>query len=136
MPKGVVATMDTVGFIQEPGIKIDRAIAYWFANRIDQCIILRNVKSYQYVVAKHQDDKKGEERFLEDIQKNLREYLLQIFDAVSVNAWAKREQEGDKMFSLILSGIVEQDGKKYDLAHAVSVNGETYKLIDIGRGLR
>lgn len=136
MAKGVVATMDTVGFIREPVIKIDRAIAYWFANRVDQCIVLRNIHSYQYVVAKHQDDKRSEEKFLEEIQNNLREYLLQIFDAVSVTARSKRENEGDKMFTLILSGVVSQDGKKYDLAHAVSVNGETYKLIDVGRGLR
>jgi hypothetical protein len=57
MAKGVVATMDTVGFITEPTVKIDRAIAYWFANRLDQCIVLRGIHSYQYVMAKHQNNK-------------------------------------------------------------------------------
>lgn len=69
MAKGVVATMDTVGFITEPTVKIDRAIAYWFANRLDQCIVLRGIHSYQYVMAKHQDDKGTDERFLEEIKK-------------------------------------------------------------------
>lgn len=135
MPKGVVATMDTMGFITEPAIKIDRAIAYWFANRIDQCIILRDIHSYQYVMANHQGDKRSEEKFLEEIKQNLTEYLLQIFDGVSVDANSHRENEGDKMFTLLLSGIVNQDGKNYDLARSVLVNGETYKLVDEGRAI-
>lgn len=135
MPKGVVATMDTMGFITEPAIKIDRAIAYWFANRIDQCIVLRDIHSYQYVMAKHQGDKRNEEKFLEEIKQNLTEYLLQIFDGVSVEAHSKRENEGDKMFTLLLSGLVNQDGKNYDLARSVLVNGETYKLVDEGRAI-
>lgn len=135
MAKGVVATMDTVGFITEPTVKIDRAIAYWFANRLDQCIVLRGTHSYQYVMAKHQDDKGSEERFLEEIKKNLTEYLLQIFDSVSVEAKSYRKNEGDKMFTLILSGVVVQDDKKYDLARSVLINGETYRLVDEGRAL-
>lgn len=135
MPKGVVATMDTMGFITEPAIKIDRAIAYWFANRIDQCIILRNIHSYQYVMAKHQGDKRSEERFLEEIKKNLTEYLLQIFDSASVDARSVRANEGDKMYTLVLSGIVAQDGKTYDVARSVLVNGETYKIVDEGRAI-
>lgn len=135
MPKGVVGSMDTLGFIQEPTVKIDRAITYWFANRIDQCIIIRNVHSYQYVVAKHQNDKGGDELFLADIKQNLTEYMLQIFDSVSINAWAKRAKEEDKMFTLMLSGIVTQDGKQYDIAHSVYIEGGSYKLIDKAREL-
>lgn len=135
MPKGVVASMDTVGFIQEPTVKIDRAIAYWFANRIDQCIVLRDVHSYQYVVANHQDDKKGEALFIADIKQNLNEYMLQIFDSASIDAWANRANEGDKMFTLVLSGVVGQDGKTYDIARSVYVEGGSYKLIDTAREL-
>lgn len=134
MAKGVVGTMDTVGFISEPTIKIDRCIAYWFANRIDQCLIIRTVASYQYVVAKHQGDKRSEDRFLQDIENNLREYLLQNFDKVSVKAWAQRKEPEDKMFTLVLSGEAIQDGKSYDISRSVLINGSTYKVIDIGRG--
>lgn len=135
MPKGVVATMDTVGFIQEPTVKIDRAIQYYFANRVDQCIILRGIHSYQYIVAKHQDDKDSEEKFLEDIKRNLTEYMLSIFDSASVAARALRKEEGDKMFTLAISGQVSQDGKIYDIAHAVYVEGQSYKIIDQARAL-
>lgn len=136
MPKGVVGTMDTVGFLTEPTVKADRAITYWFANRIDQCIILREIYSYQYVVAKHQDDKGSDEKFLEDVQNNLKGHLLEIFDDVSVSARAIREKEGDKMFTLAISAVVFEDGKQYDVAQAVYVNGKNYEIIDKGRGLR
>jgi hypothetical protein len=135
MPKGVVGTMDTVGWIQEPAVKIDRAIAYWFANRIDQCIILRDIHSYQYVVAKHQDDKNSEAPFLAEIKQNLNEYMLQIFDTASIDAYAQRDNPEDKMFTLVLSGVVGQDGKEYDLARSVYVEGGSYKLIDTAREL-
>lgn len=136
MPKGVVATMDTVGYLTEPTVKADRAIAYWFANRVDQCLILRNIHSYQYIVAKHQDDKGSEERFLADVQNNLKGYLLQIFDGADVKARAIRQQEGDKMFTLALSCQYIEDGKSYDLATSVYINGNTFEIIDQGRGLR
>ncbi|UQT02606.1 hypothetical protein SUREIYA_00070 [Serratia phage vB_SmaM-Sureiya] len=134
MSKGVVGTMDTLGFITEPTIKIDRLIAYWFANRIDQCLILRNIHSYQYVIAKHQDDKKNEDKLLEDIKNNLQAYLLECFEGCSVDAWAKRDNPEDKMFTLVLSGVVFQDGKEYELSNSVLINGSTYELIDKGRG--
>lgn len=133
MSKGVVGTMDTVGFIEEPTVKIDRLIAYWFANRIDQSIIIRNVHSYQYVIAKHQGEKKGEERLLQDIENNLQGYLLECFDGASVSAWAKRENPEDKMFTLVISGVAFQDGKQYELNNSVLINGSTYELIDKGR---
>lgn len=136
MPKGVVGTMDTVGFLTEPTVKADRAITYWFANRIDQCIILREIYSYQYVVAKHQDDKGSDEKFLEDVQNNLKGHLLEIFDGASVSARAIRENEGDKMFTLAVSAVVYEDGKEYDVAQSVYINGSNYEIVDKGRGLR
>ena len=136
MPKGVVATMDTVGFLTEPTVKVDRAVTYWFANRIDQSIILREINSYQYVVAKHQDDKGTEVKFLEDVQNNLKKHLLEIFEGASVSARAIRENEGDKMFTLAVAGVVFEDGKEYDVAHSVYINGSNFEIIDKGRGLR
>ncbi len=136
MPKGVVATMDTVGYLTEPTVKADRAITYWFANRIDQCIILRDIYSYQYVVAKHQDDKGSDEKFLQDVESNLRGYLLEIFEGASVSARAIREHDYDKMFTLAVSAVVFEDGKEYDVAQAVYINGSNYEIIDKGRGLR
>lgn len=132
MANGMVATMDTLGYLTEPTIKADRAIAYWFANRIDQCLILRDINSYQYLVAKHQDDH-TEERLLQDVKKHLRDYLLELFEKVSVEAWAKRENEGDKMYTLVVSAEFWQDGVRYDLAKSVIEAGSTYRTIDYGR---
>lgn len=133
MAKGVVATLDTLGYLTEPTVKADRAMAYWFANKVDQCILLRHIHSYQYVVASHQGDQ-NEEKFLEEIKKNLQEYLLQIFDKVSIGAWAKRDKEESKMFTLVLSGEFYQDDKRYELNRSVLLNGSTYEIIDKNRG--
>lgn len=133
MAKGVVATMDTLGYLSEPTVKADRAIAYWFANRIDQCIILREVHSFQYVVASHQDDKGSEERFLAAVKTNLTDYLLQIFDGATVDTRAIKENEDSKMFTLAISGEFYQDGQTYELNHSVIVNGKTYELVERGR---
>lgn len=129
MAKGPVGTMDTMGFITEPSVKIDRAMAYWFANRIDQCIIIRDVKSFQYVTVNNQDEKKGDEKFLAAVKENLTQYMLQIFDTASIEVWAKRNDPGDKVFTLVISGQVGQDNKIYDLARSVYVNGSTFKII-------
>lgn len=132
MAKGVVATMDTLGFIQEPTVKIDRLIAYWFANRIDQSIILTGIQSYQYVVAKNQNGF-NIDNFIKDMEESLRSYLLECFNSVEVVVRSPDYEPAKKMFTLAVSGQVEEDGKLYDLATSVAVNGKTYELIDKGR---
>ncbi|QDB70471.1 hypothetical protein CF8_0059 [Aeromonas phage CF8] len=129
---GIVGTMDTLGWVKEPTVKIDRLIAYWFANRKDQSIIFRNIQSFQYVVGKHQDDKQID-GFLEDVQNNLRSFLLECFDAADVTAAAPGWEPNLKMFTLAISGQVQQDGNKYDIAHAVQLNGKTFEKIAEGR---
>lgn len=133
MTKGVVATMDTIGFIKEPEVKADRAFAYWFANRVDQCIILKNIHSYQYVVAKHQDDKGSTDPFLAELKTNLTEYLEQIFDNVSVDARAIKDNELSKMFTLAFSATFDQDGVTYQFNKSVMASCKTYELVMEGR---
>ena len=132
MPKGVVATMDTLGYVKEPTVKIDRLIAYWFANRIDQSIILTGIYSYQYVVARHQNDFQID-NFIKDMEESLRSYLLECFTGVEVVVRSPDYEPVKKMFTLAVSGQVEEDGKLYDLATSVSVNGKTFELIEKGR---
>ena len=132
MAKGVVATMDTLGYVREPSVKVDRLIAYWFANRIDQSIILTGIQSYQYVVAKHQNDFQID-NFIKDMGESLRSYLLECFTAVDVVVRSPDYEPVKKMFTLAISGQVEEDGERYDLATSVSVNGKTFELIEKGR---
>ena len=132
MAKGVVATMDTVGYLKEPTAKADRQIAQWFANRVDQSIIFRDIQSYQYVVGKHQNDFRVDE-FLREIQSNLKSYMLECFDGVDVSARAVNYEPGNKMFTLAVSATVEEDGVRYDVSQAVSINGKTYELVNEGR---
>lgn len=132
MPNGVAATMSVVGYLYEPQATVDRLVAWWFANRIDQSTILGNIPSYQYVVASHQNDFRIDE-FLEDVKTNLRTYLLECFEGADVQASAPGYEVGSKMFSLHVAAVVERDGKRYDVAQSVLLNGESYKLVDNGR---
>ncbi|WNV45876.1 hypothetical protein [Aeromonas phage AerS_266] len=129
---GIVGTMDTLGWVDEPVVKIDRLIAYWFANRKDQSIIFRNIQSFQYVVAKHQDDKQID-GFLQEIQSNLQSFLLECFDAAEVKARAPGYEVGKKMFTLAISGRVLEKDTYYDLSHSVILNGKTFEKIREGR---
>lgn len=130
MPKGPVATMDTIGYITEPTLKADRAIAYWFANRVDQSLIFKDIASYQYIVAKNQSSK-SIDKFIKDVEDNLKKYLLSIFEGVSVSC--RQIKVTESTFTLAVSAVFFQDGVSYDLARAVLVNGKTYELIDEGR---
>lgn len=132
MAKGVVGTMDTIGYLKEPSAKADRLIALWFANRVDQSIILSNIQSYQYVVAKHQNDFRIDE-FLAEVQTNLRSYLQECFDGAEVVARAPNYLTVNKMFTLAVSATVEEDGVRYDVARSVEINGKTYERVNEGR---
>ncbi|QDJ97050.1 hypothetical protein PQC07_gp222 [Aeromonas phage D3] len=132
MANGCCATMSTVGYLYEPLAQIDRLIAWWFANRIDQSVILTDIQSYQYVVASHQNDFRIDE-FLQDVQRNLQSYLMECFEGAEVKATAPNYEEGGKMFHLHISGVVERNGVRYDVASAVALSGKTFELVENGR---
>lgn len=129
---GMVGTMSTVGWVKEPTSKADLLIAYWFANRKDQSRFITDVQSYNFVVATHQGDHTIEP-FLEAIENNLRSMLLECFDAATVQARAPNFDPMAKQFQLAVSGVVQENGKSYDLARSVILNGKTFELITEGR---
>lgn len=132
MPNGVVATMDTVGYLYEPQASADRLIAYWLANRVDQSSVLTNVQSYLYVVGKHQNDFRITE-FLAEAQDNLQSFLGECFEKAEVDVTAPHYKQGDKMFEMRIGATVYRDGKSYDVAKSVSLNGQTFELVQAGR---
>ena len=129
---GMVGTMSTVGWVKEPASKADLVIAYWFANRKDQCRFIPEVQSYNFIVASHQGDREIE-GFLDDIENSLRSMLLECFDSAKVVARAPDFEPLKKEFVLAVSGTVEENGISYDLSHSVIVSGKTFELITEGR---
>ena len=67
------------------------------------------------------------------MEESLRSYLLECFTGVEVVVRSPDYEPVKKMFTLAVSGQVEEDGKLYDLATSVSVNGKTFELIEKGR---
>lgn len=128
----IVGTMDTVGWLEEPTAKIDRLIAYWFANRADQCIFLRNIPSFNFVVGKHQNDKEIDS-MLQDMQTSLRNFMLTAFESADIRVTAPDHQKEKKMYTLYVGGVVSENGISYDIAQSVVFNGETFKLVERGR---
>lgn len=136
MAKGVVATMSTLGYISEPSVKLDRAYAYWIANRESQNHVMGKVESLLKVIGDHQNDKNTTDMFVEAAQRSLTNHLLGFFDAAEVFCKAERITENGKCFNLIISATVVEDNVKYDLLKSVEVNGSTFNVIRKSRGLQ
>lgn len=132
MPNGVVATMDTLGYLYEPQASADRLIAYWLANRVDQSTVLSNIQSYLYVVGKHQNDFRIDE-FLQETKENLESFLGECFEQAEVSVTAPGYTPGTKMFQMHISGTVQRNGISYDVARSVELNGKTFELVQTGR---
>ena len=75
MTKGVVGTMDTLGWVTEPSLKINRKIAYWFASRKDQSLVIRDVESFQYI----KETMQGSKASLDDFKRKIKNSLMNLF---------------------------------------------------------
>lgn len=132
MALGMVGTMDTRGWVTHPTEKIDRLIAYWLANRRDQCTFIGGIESYNWVLGRHQSDRTPDDMVNEMIA-SLQNFLLQAFDEVKVTIEIPGYQPTNKMFSLNISGYCIESNVRYDIANSVLINGQTFELVNEGR---
>lgn len=128
---GIVGTMSTLGWVDEPTVMIDKLFSYWIANRRDQCIILTGIQSFDFVIGSHQGDTVID-KFLDDAEESFRSMLLECFDNVQVSVMSPDHEQAKKNFTLAISGTVYKDGIGYDLARSVILNGKTFELIQQG----
>lgn len=133
MPRGGVGTMDTLGWVTEPTLKINRKIAYWFATRRNQCITIKEVESYTYVKETVQGTKGSRDVILEAIERSLTKIISECFDRVSVATRAEDVSTNGTAFRLLISGSAFEDGKEYDFSYSVLLHNKTFELIEEGR---
>jgi len=133
MPKGVVGTMDTLGWVTEPSLKINRKIAYWFATRKDQSTVIRNVESFQFIKETLQGSKAPLSEFKKTIKRSLMNLLLESFDDVLIEINHQNVTNEGSIVNMIISGYCLENENTYDIAYSVYVNNKTYELIDEGR---
>lgn len=129
---GMVGTMSTLGWVMEPTAMVDLIYSYWFANRRDQCIILKGIQSFDFVIASHQGDT-NIEGFLDDTEEGLRSLFLECFDTAIVTVVSPDYSHTKKNFTLAISGTVYKDNKPYDVAKSVILNGKSFELIQEAR---
>lgn len=133
MPKGVAVSMSLLGVISEPTLKLDRAVAWFFASRKNQCIILRDIEGYVYVRELNQGTNITPEYFCTLVGQSLERVLVKYFDEVYVDAVPKLVDDLKTVFTCYISCTAIQDGKSYDLAKSVLINNKTFELIDQAR---
>lgn len=133
MAKGPCMSMSLFGMITEPTMKIDRAIAWFFASRRNQCIVIREVDSYIYVKESNQGTNITPEAFCNDIADALRNVLLKYFESANVVATPKYITEKGSMFTCLITCAAYEDGKWYDGAKAVTLNNKTFEVLEKAR---
>ncbi len=136
MSNGCVGTMSTLGFVtKDMNLAMDLHIAYWFAARRDQCKMIPDVPSFEWVLMQNQGDR---EKLLTEVKTTLTTYFQELTEQVEVLTSSTTESgnpDDGKFTMLVGVKCVTPDGKEYDLQRAVLVSGQTYELIKKGRGI-
>ena len=136
MTKGVVGSMSTMGWISEPQLKAAKKIDYWFASRRSQCLVIREVESYQFVKESCQGTNITVKEFCRKLSSSLKRILLECFEDVEVNVVPEDISEQGSVFRANISAIFTENGITYDLSKSVDINNNSFELIDEGRNAR
>lgn len=105
-------------------------VTYWFQSRQNQGKVLGNVPSFYALVKQHGQNP---ERLIEETELALTNYIKELFPDTLVKV-SKENKTGEvNQYTLIISSRIVSDGVSYDLASAVLITGEQYKLIDTAR---
>lgn len=133
MTRGVASSMSTLGHITEPTLKIDRKIAWWFAARKNQSILLTDVENFQYVREMNQGTNITTSAFCDKIANSLEKILIECFDSVEISAYPEDISDNGSMFRCRINGVCYEDGIGYQINTAVIMNNKTFELVDKGR---
>lgn len=133
MTRGVASSMSTLGYITEPTLKIDRKIAWWFAARKNQSILLTDIENFQYVREMNQGTNITTSAFCDKIAISLEKILLECFDSVEILAHPEDISDTGSMFRCRINGMCYEEGMSYQINAAVIMNNKTFELIDKGR---
>lgn len=131
--RGIAASMSLQGFITEPTLILDRAIAWFFASRRNQSIVLRDIESYVYIREINQGTNITPERFCDLISEGLQRVINCYFDSCYVEARPVYDTQSTTMFTCYIACTGIRDGKHYDMAKSVLLNNKTYERVETAR---
>jgi hypothetical protein len=100
---------------------------YWFTSRRNQGKVLGGVPSFYFLWAEHG---KTPETMIERTKIELDLYVKELFPESEVSVTKQNINNTLTQYTLIIAARVVSDGVAYDMARAVLVTGEHYKVLD------
>ena len=115
---------------KSPTEALAKHVTYWFQSRTNQGKVLGDVPSFYALV---KDYGQNPERLIEETELKLTNYIKELFPDVLVHVSKENKTGVLNQYTLIIASRIVSDGVSYDLANAVLITGEQYKLIDAAR---
>ena len=128
----LVGTMTTSSGweIQSVPNALSKHITYWFQSRRNQGKVMGAVPSFYYLIKQYGEDP---DKLVEQTRNELERYIQELFPQCSVSCSKENLTGKVNQYRLIIAVRVISSGIGYDLAEAVLITGESYKLIDAAR---
>lgn len=132
MGKFLVGTMSTSHGWETKSVPdaLAKHITYWFQSRKNQGKVVANVPSFYYLIKEFGQDP---DKLVEQARNELERYIKELFPVCSVTVSKENLTGKLNQYTLIIAVRVINDDIAYDLAEAVLITGEQYKLIDAAR---
>lgn len=109
---------------------LSKHITYWFTSRRNQGKVMGKVPSFYFLIKQYGQDP---DKLIEQARDELERYIKELFTDCSVSVSRENLTGQVNQYRLRIAVKVISDGVAYDLANAVLITGEQYKLIDAWR---
>lgn len=109
---------------------LSKHITYWFQSRRNQGKVMGGVPSFYYLVKEYGQQP---DRLVEQSRNELELYIKELFPICNVSVSRENLTGEINRYKLIIAVRVISDGQTVDLAEAVLMTGEQYKLLDASR---
>lgn len=128
----LVGTMTTSNGWEHESVPdaLSKHILYWFQSRRNQGKVMGGVPSFYFLIKQYGQDP---DKLVEQARDELERYVKELFTDCSVAVSRENLTGQANQYTLIIAVKVVSDGVAYDLANAVLITGEQYKLVDTWR---
>lgn len=100
---------------------------YWFTSRRNQGRVLGKVPSFYYIWAAHGTTP---DTMQQRTKEEFDAYIKELFPVSEVEVVVSNRTTTGSQYDLQISAKVVSDGVQYDLAKAVTVTGEGFRVLD------
>lgn len=120
-------TLDSTGIIEDPDQKIERILTYLLTTEASQSNVHRDeLISIPDTMRRYGSDIVSMKSEMENI---LEECFRGYFDNTMVDVTIKPSESDDGRLNVIIQAKVEQNGKWYDVAKALTATNDTIKIV-------